>query len=455
MAITDVIQYEGSKDRQWLLYKYPKIDILIGTTLVVRKGQEAVVLKDGIIDQIYDEGTYTLITGNIPKIKKAIDKIYGESPFIAEVYFINKISKLDMNWGTGCKIEVDDPIHHMFLHLKSYASYSVKIADSRKFLSCLIGGIPKGSLHDFSIISEFTRPKMDQILTATIARFIYENKISSFQAKVYLEDLSLLAGNKLQNEFTKYGMDMFDFVLRNIDVEDTDYLLFKKRREELSLGPDVYEQMKENELKEQQFGMQYGRVEPHREQVISYHCPNCGAPINKNAELCPFCQCEVIIKDLNSVFALNEAKLKKYTASYQKENNSSPELYKAKGLCYLRLHSFDFAIHSFNKAIEENYEDGDLYFYIALSLCRGKRPFLLTKKEIDKIISNLEIALKLNQKGSYYYLYSLVIRDFYEKKRFNYKISSLEYDKLASSYGMSQEDKKIIHKLLPVSEFQH
>ena len=45
MAIIDVVRFEGLKSRDWLIYKYPSENIVLGSQLIVNQSQEAVFIK--------------------------------------------------------------------------------------------------------------------------------------------------------------------------------------------------------------------------------------------------------------------------------------------------------------------------------------------------------------------------------------------------------------------------
>ena len=419
MITSDVIQYEGNSGRDWLVYKYPKTDMKFGSVLIVRNGQEAVFVKDGEIAQTFIAGRHLLVTGNLPFLTKVTKKVFQESIFIAEVYFINKVSKLDMKWGSSNKIEIEDPQHKRLARLKTHGNYSIKLSDTPSFIRCIIGSLPQGTLEGFTMLPDILKGKLDTICISNIKKYILENHIPVVKASMYLVEISEIIREKLYYEFQMYGLHVYDFNLCSIEIETND-----------------------------------GVKKDWEQNVITYHCPNCGASLRSREGRCSHCGSEVIIKDLNSVFAVNEKKLNAYMSEYQ-SIKGNPEVDKAKGLCFLRLHHYEFAIKSFHKAMEELYEDSDLYFYTALALCKGKRPALLMKKEVDKMLNQLQIALDLQKKGAYYYAYAIVIRDFYERNSLNYKQTSRECEKMAETYGLSQDDKNIIHQFLPIPEHQY
>ncbi|MBR5029611.1 MAG: SPFH domain-containing protein, partial [Muribaculaceae bacterium] len=99
MSLINVVKYEMQDGV--FCSKYPVDDIRIGSHLVVYPSQVAFFVKGGQVLDEFSSGTYTITSDNIPLLNKVVNLPFGsESPFKAEVWFVNMISKLDMPWGT-------------------------------------------------------------------------------------------------------------------------------------------------------------------------------------------------------------------------------------------------------------------------------------------------------------------------------------------------------------------
>ena len=85
MAIIDVVRFDGLKSRDWLIYKYPSEELVLGTQLIVQEGLVAIFVRGGMIADVFYPGTYTLITENLPILKELINLPFGKrTPFSAE-----------------------------------------------------------------------------------------------------------------------------------------------------------------------------------------------------------------------------------------------------------------------------------------------------------------------------------------------------------------------------------
>ena len=125
MALIDVVKCEVN-DKE-LVYKFPSEDLRIGTQLVVYTGQTAFFVKGGKVMDQFESGTYTIKTENIPILNKIINIPFGgETPFSAEVWFVNGIVKLDMPWGTPQPIQIEDPKYKIIVPVRAHGQYGLR-----------------------------------------------------------------------------------------------------------------------------------------------------------------------------------------------------------------------------------------------------------------------------------------------------------------------------------------
>ncbi len=98
----EIIQWQDDS-RNTLSFRYPDMDkeIKRGAQLIVRESQMAQFLYLGQFGDTYGPGTWTLTTGNIPILSSLKGWKYGfESPFKADVYFVNTRLFTGNKWGT-------------------------------------------------------------------------------------------------------------------------------------------------------------------------------------------------------------------------------------------------------------------------------------------------------------------------------------------------------------------
>jgi tetratricopeptide (TPR) repeat protein len=185
-------------------------------------------------------------------------------------------------------------------------------------------------------------------------------------------------------------------------------------------------------------------------------CPQCGAPVKQGSKTCYKCYSDYIITSVSSFKKLAdvESGVKKYLRAYEasiRSGGESAEIYTAMGTCQLQRGLHKHALNCFEKAIALLPEDGDAYYYAAVALLNGKRPFLSTLPVIKQAVAYIDLALELSDSGAHYYLKYLVHADYYEKKQLRCSPSSGDLLRLANEYGMNEVEAEDIKQLVGLS----
>ena len=108
--LVDIIEWVDDS-RHTLLWRFPRHQnqIKYGAQLIVRPGQQAVFVRQGRIADVFEPGQYRLETRNLPILSTLAGWKYGfDSPFKAEVYFVNTTHITDLKWGTPNPIIMRD-----------------------------------------------------------------------------------------------------------------------------------------------------------------------------------------------------------------------------------------------------------------------------------------------------------------------------------------------------------
>jgi|TARA_B110000208_G_C11758646_1_gene426068 membrane protease subunit (stomatin/prohibitin family) len=243
MAIIDVVKYQGSDEE--FAWKFPSENLRLGSQLVVKTSQYAFFVKGGEILDDFNEGTYTLKTGNIPLLGKIINIPFGgNTPFQAEVWFINLISKLDNKWGTPNPIQLEDPKYQIVVPVRAFGQFGMSIEDPRKFLQSLVG-----NMNDFSSskVVEYFNGKLISTITSSIGKKMIIEGVSVLQINAILDELSGFCKEKISEEFSNYGVKIENFYIMSINVPESDPSVIKlKESKDLAtkvniVGKDVYQ----------------------------------------------------------------------------------------------------------------------------------------------------------------------------------------------------------------------
>ncbi len=154
-------------------------------------------------------------------------------------------------------------------------------------------------------------------------------------------------------------------------------------------------------------------------EVTTLRCRNCGGALQMNYTECEYCGNPVVISTFNSVKDMNPLSLNKNISSYKQDLTKDPDniqANKAIAYCYLKLNMYDDALKYFQKAVLDNFDDSEAYFYAAICHLRGKKAFLTMRPDINKIEEYLGAATMIEPKGIYYYFWAYIKYDYFKRK---------------------------------------
>ena len=162
--LIDVIEWTDDS-RDTLSFRYPDDDKAIknGAQLIVRESQQVQFIYLGEFGDTFGPGKYTLTTDNIPVLTKLKSWKYGfNSPFKADVYYLNTRLFTGNKWGTANPIMVRDNDLGI-VRVRAFGTYDFHIKDPKLFLKEVAGSDQNFRLDEFAdtmrsrIVSIFSR----------------------------------------------------------------------------------------------------------------------------------------------------------------------------------------------------------------------------------------------------------------------------------------------------------
>lgn len=189
------------------------------------------------------------------------------------------------------------------------------------------------------------------------------------------------------------------------------------------------------------------------QQVIEINCPGCGARVSTGQTECEWCHSPIIISTFNSVYNMTPLQVNKYASSYRKslaENPDNRELNNSIAMCYLKLKMYDKALQSFEKAMEDNFDNSETFFYAAVCLLGGKKAFLSQRPTIDKILEYINAAIMIEPRGIYFYFLAYIKYDYFSRKSFKTSPTYQEALATANEAGYSPYDVEQLYAILGV-----
>ena len=208
----DIIEWTDDSHNT-MVWRFPRYqnEIKYGAQLTVRESQQAVFVNEGQIADVYRPGRYTLETQNMPILATLKGWKYGfNSPFKAEVYFINTRNFVDQKWGTKNPIMLRDAEFGP-IRLRAFGTFALRITDAGKFIKEIAGTQGHFTTEEVS----------EQLRNLIITRFtdaIGESKIPVLDLAANYDELSKFITGKVAPEFGEYGLEVTKFLVENISL---------------------------------------------------------------------------------------------------------------------------------------------------------------------------------------------------------------------------------------------
>jgi membrane protease subunit (stomatin/prohibitin family) len=220
MGIMDALRTQLIEVIEWLdsssntmLYRFPVHDqeIKNGARLTVRESQAAVFVHQGQIADVFPPGLYTIDGGNTPILTKLGAWKYGfNSPFKAEVYFVNTKQFTDLKWGTPNPVMMRDADFGM-VRLRAFGIYSMRVVDPRAFVKELTGTNARFETEDIE-------GQLRRTLVSGFSDAVAESKIAALDLAANYDELGGGLKTKIDQDFKAFGLELTKFVIENISL---------------------------------------------------------------------------------------------------------------------------------------------------------------------------------------------------------------------------------------------
>jgi membrane protease subunit (stomatin/prohibitin family) len=224
MAIIDVLKYDGPNNV--LVWKWRSSsnssreeELRLGTQLVVNQSQEACFIKGGQLLDIFGPGTHTLSSKNLPILSSIIGLAFGgDSPFKAEVYFINKSVSMDAKFGL-LPFNMMEPNFRVPLPVTCRGSFALAVNDSKVFLNKIVG-----TVGDFETrtLSQYFRGVIVESTKNAITKIASEQKLSPLELESIVYEVANAVRGLIADTIKNYGLDLRLFNIEAIPVIDDD-----------------------------------------------------------------------------------------------------------------------------------------------------------------------------------------------------------------------------------------
>jgi membrane protease subunit (stomatin/prohibitin family) len=220
MGLFDKLRHELIDIIDWtddsgdtLVWRFPRYEneIKYGAKLVVRESQSAAFINEGKLADVFQPGTYTLQTENLPILTTLKGWKYGfQSPFKAEVYYCSTRTMTDRKWGTKNPIMMRDA-EFGIVRLRAFGTYALRVSDPAALLRNVAGTEARFTVEQIE----------DQLRDLILARFadaLGTSKLAALDLAGNYDRLGRLIAAQIQPDFTNFGLQIVNLLIENISL---------------------------------------------------------------------------------------------------------------------------------------------------------------------------------------------------------------------------------------------
>ncbi len=196
-----------------MVYRFERYgnEIKYGAKLIVRESQVAVFVNEGEVADVLSPGTYALETKNLPILTTLQYWDHGfNSPFKAEVYFINTRRFTDLKWGTKQPLMIRDP-EFGGMRVRAFGTYCVRVVDATKFIREIAGTEGVFTTDEIS-------DQLRNLITSRFASIVGGSDIPVLDMAANYDQMGEFLTKRIGPEFGEYGLELTKVLIENISL---------------------------------------------------------------------------------------------------------------------------------------------------------------------------------------------------------------------------------------------
>ena len=197
-----------------LFFKWQNQEIKKGSKLIIRPGQDAIFLYNGVVEGIFeDEGSYDIESDIIPFLTTLKSFKFGfNTPLRAEVLFINT-KELLVKWGTKNAINLPAQGLPGGMPIRAFGTFNCKIVEHQVVIDKLAGIRQTYTVDD---VKERIVASLDQLLMSWIAK---EGR-DMFNLQADARNIAKGIESDLDMDMRKLGIGITDFTIESFSYPE-------------------------------------------------------------------------------------------------------------------------------------------------------------------------------------------------------------------------------------------
>jgi membrane protease subunit (stomatin/prohibitin family) len=231
----DVIEWT-SDDADLIAWRFPIFDKAIqdGGQLVVREGQVAIFVQEGVLSDVFGPGTYELST-NSPAISSFFDSIAYQfnNPYKGDVYFFSTKKFAENGWGTKNPIMYEAEGFGA-LELRAFGHFDFKLTEPTVFLREVVSTEAEVSIDQLV-------GKLRSKMASAFGDMLNESKLPFAKVSGQFDELGEAMMAAKADAFTEgFGLTLTDFVVESVSLPEEVLKSFREAQSMKMVGAGNY-----------------------------------------------------------------------------------------------------------------------------------------------------------------------------------------------------------------------
>lgn len=235
--LSNVVEWDDVNPNA-LFWKWKNQEIKKGSVLIIRPGQDAIFMYNGVVEGVFeDEGKYDIESQIIPFLSTLKGFKFGfNSGMRAEVLFINT-KEIVCKWGTKNPINLQAPGLPGGMPIRAFGNFSCKIADHQVLIDKLAGIKDTYNVED-------VREKILGSLDMLVMQWIAKEGKDMFNLQMYAGNIAKGIQEELDYEMRKVGIAITDFKIESFSYPEAVKQMQEKAAAQAMVGDvNKYTQM--------------------------------------------------------------------------------------------------------------------------------------------------------------------------------------------------------------------
>ncbi|MBO5209395.1 MAG: SPFH domain-containing protein [Lachnospiraceae bacterium] len=210
---SNVVEWNETREGV-LFYKWQNQEIKKGSKLIIRPGQDAIFMYNGVVEGIFEqEGSYDIESDIIPFLTTLKSFTFGfNTPLRAEVLFINT-KELLVKWGTKNAINLPAAGLPGGMPIRAFGTFNCKIVEHDIVIDKLAGIRQTYTVDD---VKERIIASLDQLLMSWISK---EGR-DMFNLQADARNIAKGIESDLDADMRKLGIGITDFTIESFSYPE-------------------------------------------------------------------------------------------------------------------------------------------------------------------------------------------------------------------------------------------